>query len=54
MDEESAEFYSRVRNAYLGIAKLEPDRFKIIDASGSVEHIHSEVMRVVERALDIA
>jgi hypothetical protein len=32
MDVEPEEFYSRVRDAYLGIARHEPDRFRVIAA----------------------
>lgn len=53
MDEESAEFYTRVRNAYLGVAECEPSRFKVIDARGDVDKIHADVMRVVDGALSI-
>lgn len=52
MDEETAEFYTRVRNAYLGIAKLEPQRFRIIDAMGSIEEISARVFEIVEKFLD--
>ena len=51
MDDETAEFYTRVRNSYLGIAKREPERFKVIDAWGSVEEIHSEVIRIVDQVI---
>lgn len=44
MDEEAFEFYERVRAAYLGIAKREPKRFKVVDASGSVETIQTQVL----------
>ena len=54
MDLESADFYSRVREAYLGIAKREPARFKIIDANGSVEETHAKVVEVVSGFLEIA
>ena len=47
MDLETAEFYDRVRNAYLEIAKSEPGRFRVIDANGSVESIHSQVTKLV-------
>lgn len=52
MDEETAEFYDRVRNAYLGIATREPERFQIIEASGAVEQIHSRVIEAVSRILE--
>lgn len=47
MDEETADFYSRVRAAYLRIADSEPERFKIIDAVGSVDEIQARVVEVV-------
>lgn len=51
MDEETSEFYNRVRDAYLGIAKREPERFKVIDASGSIEEIHERVVEIVSAIL---
>lgn len=51
MDEETAEFYTRVRDAYLGIAKLEPQRLRIIDAMGSMKEIHAKVLEIVEKFL---
>ena len=51
MDEETAEFYGRVRRAYLGIAEREPDRFKIIDALGTVAEIHARVVDAVSLIL---
>lgn len=51
MDEETAEFYGRVREAYLGIAAREPQRFKVIDATGSVEKIHDRVVDAVSEIL---
>ena len=51
MDEETAEFYSRVREAYLGIAERRPERFRIVDASGSIAEIHAAVVDVVDELL---
>jgi dTMP kinase len=47
LDKEDAEFHTRVRNAYLEIAKGEPERFRIIDARGSVDQTHQVVMEIV-------
>lgn len=52
MDVETAEFYSRVREEYLSIAKREPKRFVIIDASGSIEETHRIVMNTIDRFLE--
>jgi dTMP kinase len=46
MDKENFDFYFRVREAYLALAKRESYRFRIIDASGSIEEIHAQVMKV--------
>jgi len=51
MDEETAEFYTRVRDAYLGIAKREPERFRVINAMGSMEEIHTQVLEIVAEFL---
>lgn len=50
MDDEAAEFYERVREAYLGIAGREPERFHVLDASGTVDEIHKNV---VDEAMQI-
>jgi dTMP kinase len=51
MDSESVEFYERVRTAYLEIAASEPQRFRVIDASRTVEEIQREAYAAVEEAL---
>lgn len=53
MDDETAEFYSRVRDAYLGIARREPQRFIVIDASGAVDDIHRRAAEVVFSHLNV-
>jgi dTMP kinase len=52
MDRETADFYTRVREAYLGIGKREPERFQVIDAGKSIEEIHSEVLEIVNKILE--
>jgi len=47
LDKENAEFHTRVRNAYLEIAKREPERFRVIDARGSVNETQNAVMNIV-------
>lgn len=47
LDSEDAEFHTRVRNAYVEIAKANPDRFRVIDARGSVQETHRKVMKIV-------
>jgi dTMP kinase len=47
LDAEDAAFHARVRDAYLKIAAADPDRVRVIDAGGSVQETHSQVMRIV-------
>jgi len=47
MDVEESEFYTRVRDAYLGIAKREPERFRVIDAQRPADAIHADVMDMI-------
>ena len=52
MDQETTDFYERVRQAYLKIAEKEPKRFKPIDGSGSIEEVHARVAEVVAKFLN--
>jgi dTMP kinase len=40
---EDREFFERVRHAYLGLARADPERIRVIDASGSMEVIKAEI-----------
>lgn len=51
MDSEKHDFYVRVREAYLQLAEKEAKRFRIVDASLSVEEIHAQVLRIVTEFL---
>ena len=51
MDSETTEFYERVRRGYMKIAEREPRRFRIIDATGSIEDVHARVSEVVKKFL---
>ncbi|HEY7750398.1 MAG TPA: dTMP kinase [Aestuariivirgaceae bacterium] len=45
------EFHSRLRSAYLGIARSEPHRCKIIDASASSEQVFSAIWQLARPLL---
>lgn len=47
LDSENAEFHGRVRDAYLRLAATEPDRFHIVNSSGSVEDTQAQVKQIV-------
>jgi dTMP kinase len=52
MDRETTAFYERVRGAYLTIAGDEPERFRVIDASGSTGEIKTMVLEIVSEFLN--
>ncbi len=51
MDKETAEFYVRVREAYLKIAEREPERFRTINAEGSTDEVQMRVVKIVTEFL---
>lgn len=46
-DEQHADFHERMRTGYLTMARSEPSRIRVVDASGSAEETHSSVMALV-------
>jgi dTMP kinase len=50
-DTEEVAFFERVRDAYLRLASDEPERFRVIDGSGSVEAADAAIRGVVEPLL---
>ena len=50
-EEESVTFFERVRQAYLRRAAAAPERFAIIDASGSVEAVWARVKSILEQRM---
>jgi dTMP kinase len=47
-EREALDFHERVRAGYLAIAKREPKRFVVIDATGSVQEIHERILSAVQ------
>ncbi len=47
LDGENAEFHTRVRDAYLRIARTEPGRVKIVETNQPVELTHERVKEIV-------
>lgn len=51
MDLEDEQFYGRVREAYLSIARSEPQRFRTIDADRPIDAINKDLVRIVDEFL---
>ena len=45
------EFFEKVRQGYLKIAKSQPKRIKVIDAMGSIDDINKEIIKEVSKLL---
>lgn len=53
-ERESREFFTRVWNAYIEIAKREPRRVVVVDARGTPEQTHARIMKIVAERLGIS
>jgi dTMP kinase len=53
-EQESRAFFGRVRNAYLAIAAREPERMVVVDARGTPEETHRQIVQIVRRKLKLA
>jgi dTMP kinase len=52
-EQESRAFFERVHDAYLTIAARELERVALVNARGSVEETHRQIMQVVRRKLKL-
>jgi dTMP kinase len=48
IEQESLDFFNRVRNVYIERSKQYPDRIKLIDASQSVENTLSQIQEILK------
>ena len=51
MDSEKQDFYARVREAYVELSQMEPERFRTINGDLSIGEIHKEVSQIVSEFL---
>ena len=52
MESSGIEFFNRVRNGYLELAKQEPDRIKVIDSTKSIEDVHKQVLDIINKYIN--
>ena len=52
MESAGMDFFNRVRNGYLAIANEEPNRVKVINSADTIEEIHNQVVKLVEKAVN--
>jgi dTMP kinase len=50
-EREASAFFERARSVYLARAQAEPDRFRVIDATGPVERVRDQVVAAALEAI---
>jgi dTMP kinase len=53
MEQQSAEFYERVREGYRDLAAHEPKRIVLIDASGDVDEIEKQIWKTLSSRFSV-
>lgn len=51
MESSGIEFFNRVRDGYLKIAALEPNRIKVLDATKSIDEVQQDVIELINSKL---
>ena len=49
MESAGVEFFERVRQGFLEIAKQEPERVKVVDSTQTIQEIHEQILELVGR-----
>ncbi|RLB84566.1 MAG: dTMP kinase [Deltaproteobacteria bacterium] len=51
-EEEKLSFHNKVRSGYLELARLEPGRFRVIDASMDESQVRNEIIKILSNEMD--
>jgi len=51
IEEQTLEFHTKVRDAYLDLAAMHPERIRLVDALGTREEVAERVWGIVQRAV---
>jgi dTMP kinase len=51
---ESVAFHERVREGFLAIARAEPHRVRVLDATRPKEHVHQDILSALQRVISHA
>ena len=53
-EEETLAFHEKVRSGYLELARLEPERFRVVDASKNENQVRAEIINILSSKYKIA
>ena len=51
MENQSLEFFDRVRQGYLELARREPQRVKVVDGSQSLDKVGQQIWELVRHVI---
>jgi len=51
IEREKIQFFERARACYLTRSKLEPDRFKVVDASQTLAHVRADLSKIIDTVI---
>ena len=51
-EREKLEFHEKVRQGFLVLARAEPERFRVIDASRPIAEVTKQIRAIIDRELD--
>jgi len=52
-EEETLSFHKKVRSGYLELSRLEPERFRIIDASKDEHGVREEIIKILDAEINL-
>ena len=52
LEQESMAFHKRVREGFLDLAKKEPERFVVLNGKNSINEIHNDVIRIINKEIN--
>ena len=52
MESAGKDFFNRVRNGYLELAKQEPERIQVIDSTRSIQEVQKDVIEIIKTKLN--
>jgi len=50
-EREQLEFHERVRQGFLELARIEPRRFRVLDATASVDRVAKQIREIIDREI---
>lgn len=53
MGSQKSEFYEKVRRSFLELAKLEPERFAIVDSSGEKSETFAKILSIIKNKFNV-